>query len=269
MLLKTGGVDIYYIDESHDRNVFVVTALRIPFLRSLEGSWHIVWPDHLSAAKQWRKRIKDDLNIPTTKELHGVKLLSGRGNFLYGKHNFKRKQAHAAFKSILADMPFVPQAGILSSAANRSAQLYGRDRLEAVMYALFQRMRRQCDAMRTNAVTFFDQGHPEYRRLYRMAQVHLPTGSSRGGWSSGPSKNMPMDMFTKDANEKNSRYCYFTQAVDLIAYSAFLKLKAETASLTDWQKELGCADLYDSIEKKRINLKVTNQPPQDGIVRLR
>lgn len=38
MLLKKNGIDIFYIDESHDRHVFVVTAVCIPFLRMNAGN---------------------------------------------------------------------------------------------------------------------------------------------------------------------------------------------------------------------------------------
>jgi hypothetical protein len=127
----------------------------------------------------------------------------------------------------------------------------------------------KCVADKTNAITFFDEGHPEYRRLYRRAQVHLPTGSALGRWEDGNSKNLPMDMFTKDANEKISTYCYFTQAADLIAYAVFLKIKGEYNQLTDWQSKHGFNQLYESIPKSKINLKASNVVPRDGIVRLK
>lgn len=269
MHLRSGGIDIYYIDESHDRQVFVATALRIPFLRQIEGVWQIVWPNYLELAKAWRKQIKADLKIPTSKELHGHKLASGRGNFLEGKHNLKPAQADRTYRQILASMQFMPDEGILSASASRGKYLYGHERIEAAMYALFQRMRRQCVANRTNAITFFDQGHPEYRTLYRQAQVYLPTGSALGGWMGGLSKNLPLDMFTKDANEKNSKHCYFTQATDLIAYAAFLKLKGEQKKLLDWQDARKLNTLYDEIPIAKINTKVSFIPPRDGIVRLK
>lgn len=268
MLLKPGGMDVFYIDESHDTKRYVVTAVRIPFLRNIEGTWHIVWDGRLAAAKQWRKSIKDNLSIPTAKELHGVKLAAGRGNFLLGKHNFKRPQAAKAYREILMNMNMIPDESIMSATVRRGGTLYGREQLEAVMYALFQRMRRQCAANNTNAFAFFDQGHAEYRRLYRMAQVYLPTGSAIGGWASGPTKNVPLDMFIKDGNEKNSKLCYFTQAADLIAYAAFLKIKGEDGRLSPWQEANSLGTLYDSIPKNQLNLRVQKGANPDGIVRL-
>ena len=69
-------MDIFYIDESNDKNDYVVSAVAIPFLRSVEGLWHIVWPDYFIKVKEWRKAISTEHNIPTAKELHGVKLAS-------------------------------------------------------------------------------------------------------------------------------------------------------------------------------------------------
>ena len=135
------------------------------------------------------------------------------------------------------------------------------------MYALFQRMRKDCLANNTNAMVFFDQGHPEYRKLYRMAQVYLPTGSVQGAWSDGhSSKSLPLDMFVKDGNEKNSQLCYFTQCADLVAYAAFIKLKGEDGRLTPWQATYGFDKLFSSIPMTKVNLRVS--PQRDGIVRL-
>jgi hypothetical protein len=85
MLLRSGGLDIFYIDESNDSHIYVVAAVAVPFLRESAGIWNIVWPDYLQAAKEWRRRIRDALDIPVSKELHGVKLASGRGRYVRGK----------------------------------------------------------------------------------------------------------------------------------------------------------------------------------------
>jgi hypothetical protein len=90
MRLRTGGIDIFYIDESHDNRFYVLTALAVPFMRLVDGVWTITWRYHHEQAKEWRKEIKRKHQIPSTKELHGVELASGRGNYFKGKHNFPR-----------------------------------------------------------------------------------------------------------------------------------------------------------------------------------
>jgi hypothetical protein len=113
-------------------------------------------------------------------------------------------------------------------------------------------------------MTFFDQAHPEYRRLYRRARLNLPTGSMLGM----ATRNMPLDMFVKDANEKSSKDCLFTQAADLIAYSALAKVREERGLLADEHRALGLHELYDAIPSAILNKRATFVAPRDGIVRL-
>jgi hypothetical protein len=160
-------MDIFYIDESNDAQTYIVTAVAIPFLRATEGVWQIVWPDYLEAAKDWRNRVRDQLDIPKAKELHGLKLASGRGRYMRGKYQFDRPKAGAVYRQILRLADFLPDASIITICSRRDGRpLYGMTRLEAALHALFQRMRRQCVGRTTNALVFFDEGHDEYRKLY-------------------------------------------------------------------------------------------------------
>jgi hypothetical protein len=269
MILRSNGIDIYYIDESHDSQDYVVTAVAVPMLRPLAASfWQITWPDYFEAAKNWRKVIAQNQRLPRKKELHASKLLRGEGQFLDGKHQLKRQDAVNAYRQILSGLGFLPDGSIFSVAAKKGMALYGNTRLEAAMHALFQRMRRQCQARNVNAIAFFDEGHPEYRKLYRKAQVYLQTGSSLGAWHSGATRNLPLDMFFKDANEKKSHLCLFTQIADLVAYAAFLKVKAAAGRLASWQQALNAGDIYSSIPIAALNTSVQNRAPKDGIVRL-
>jgi hypothetical protein len=264
MILRDGGIDIFYIDESHDSTLYAVTAVAIPFLRKTAGTWSIVWPDYLQAAQAWRRRIAGELHIPLKKELHGTKLVGGRGNFLYGNRQFSKPNAIAAYGDALEWINFIPDASVITVVGRRGGQMYGHDRLQRSMYALFQRMRKQCLSRNVNAMTFFDQGHPEYRRLYRRARVNLPTGSM----FDMVTVNMPLDMFVKDANEKTSHDCLFTQTADLIAYAALAKRRQELSLLTWEQHELNLHGLYTRLPSNILNTKATLTPPRDGIVRL-
>ena len=264
MNLPENGLDAYYIDESHDRKIYVVTAVAVPLLRKVEGQWTMVRRNHFEAAKRWRRAIKENLNVPVSKELHGVKLASGRGNFNRGKYNFPRPKCAGVYRAILRNMHHVPDASIMSVVSTRGAStLYGNQRLEAALYALFQRMRTRCQKTGLGAMTFFDQGHPEYRTLYRQAQVYLPTGSMYGGGT----RNLPLDMFFEDANEKNSKHCWFTQTADMAAYAAFLKIKSERGELTEWQQKYNWGGAYDEIPRNKLNVRVL-AVNRDGIVRL-
>jgi hypothetical protein len=162
-------------------------------------------------------------------------------------------------------MTFLPDVSVMSTVAHRGqTYLYGNQRLEAAMVAMFQRMRTKCSKSKVAALAFFDQGHDEYRTLYRKAQVYLPTGSMY----ESKTRNIPLDMFIEDANTKNSKHCWFTQAADLIAYAAFLKVKAARKELTDWQVENDLGNLYSFIPIEKINSRVSYAPPRDGILRM-
>lgn len=269
MRLRENGIDIFYIDESHDKQIYVVTAIAVPFLRKVSGIWTIVWPNHLDESKEWRRRMKQNHSIPISKELHGNKISAGTGHYNRGKWNFTKAESRKVYGDILSDITFIPEKAVVSVSVTRGKNLYGRYRLEAAMHGLFQRMRLQCRANQVNAMVFFDSGHPEYRTLYRRAQVYLETGSMMGGWGSGTfSKNLPLDMFTKDANEKDSKHCLFTQATDLIAYAAFQKRKYESGAMHGWQSQYNYGDLYDSVPGNIINTKASIMRPRDGIVRI-
>lgn len=251
---------MFYIDESHDRTLYAVTAVAVPFMRNVESLWQITWPDRLAAAKAWRRRVAEQFKIPVSKELHATKLVSGRGNYLYGTRQLRKEAAAPVFRGILASVDFIPPESIITVVGTRGRSMYGHERLERVMYALFQRMRRQCEGRKVNAMAFFDEGHPEYRALYRKAMVHLPTGSRFGG-----DRNLPLDMFVKDGNEKNSKHCLFTQLADMIAYAALAKVRHERGELAPEQEAIGLHTLHDGLPQVLKNLRAGGA---DGIVRI-
>lgn len=261
MKLPEKGIDIFYVDESHDNKIYVVTAVAIPFMRELDGEWTILWDRYFNRTKNWRKIIKQDLDVPVTKELHGLKLASGRGNFNRGQFNFSRPKARGVYSSILAGLSYLPPDSVLSACCPKGTSLYGENRLDGAMLALFQRMRIKCHREKKAALVFFDQGHPEYRKLYRKSQIYLPTGSQAGG-----ARNLPLEMFFEDGNEKNSKHCWFTQIADLLAYSAFLKIKGERDEMTDWQGRYNWGAAYDEAPHRIYNRKVSRRG--DGIVML-
>ena len=109
--MARNGIDVFYIDESHDQNIYLITAVAIPMIRlseRLEGRYEIVWKDQFNLAKQWRQELAIKVKIPSDKELHGVKLASGRGNFYKGKYNFDRAKASGIYRDILSSLGFLP-----------------------------------------------------------------------------------------------------------------------------------------------------------------
>lgn len=266
--LLNGGMDVFYIDESMDQHAFVMTAVAVPFIRLVEGTWTIVWEDQFANVRDWRRRARVRHAIPVRKELKGSKLASGRGRFNQGKHQLPRARAARAYRALLADLDFLPDLSIITVVGTSGSNLYGHKKLEALLYALLQRMRTACDKTSRRGLVFFDEGHGEYRKLYRKARVFLPTGSSLGGWAPGqPSRNLPLDNFTKDANIKQSEHSFFIQVADIVGHAAFLKIKGEQGSLSNWQVTHQLGSLYDAVPTRVLNTKASRRDPQ-GIVRL-
>lgn len=268
MRLTEGGMDIYYVDESTDRDFMVMSAVRVPFMRLVEGTWTVVWEDHFKNIRDWRRRLRLAHDIPVDKELKGGKLLSGRGRYLRGKHQLQPHVAAQAYRASLADIGFLAPRSIITVAGQVGCSLYGHGRLEAVLFAMLQRMRTAGVKNKCLGMVFFDEGHGEYRKLYRKARVYLPTGSSKGDWGSGTAtKNLPLDNFVKDANIKESEHSWFTQLSDLLSFACLLKLREERGSLLPWQAALGASTLYDAVPTTVLNIFASTSDPQ-GIVRL-
>jgi hypothetical protein len=268
MQLPLGGIDIYYIDESIDTDTFVMSAVAVPFIRRVDDNWSIVWNDHFDQMREWKRNLWHDYEIPVQKELKGGKLASGRGRYLRGKHQLQRPEASTVYRAALSSLGFIQSLGIITVVGSYNSNLYGHSRLEAVLYALLQRMRTACKKTQKVGMVFFDEGHGEYRKLYRKALVHLPTGSNRGDWGDGAaSKSIPLDNFVKDANTKSSTHSLYTQVADMISYAALLKIRGEQRKLPEWQRELELHTLYDAIPKNSLNVMASTKDPQ-GIVRL-
>jgi hypothetical protein len=107
MRLGTGGIDVYYVYESMDPSAFVICGIAIPFLRNVEGTWTIVWEDHFENVRDWRRRALARDQLPVRKELKASKLLSGRGRYKQGRHQYTHGEAAGVCRSLLGDLGFL------------------------------------------------------------------------------------------------------------------------------------------------------------------
>jgi hypothetical protein len=268
MQVPPGGIDIYYVDESTDRDFMVMTALAVPFVRQVDGIWTVVWEDHFRSVRDWRRRLRQNHQIPVAKELKGAKLLSGRGRYLLGRHQLRPAAAAVAYRAALSDLSFLQPHAIISVVGSPRSSLYGHGRLQAVLYALLQRMRTACSKNARLGLVFFDEGHGEYRKLYRKARVYMPTGSNKGDWGGGAaSRNLPLDNFVKDANIKESEHSFFIQLADMLSFACLLKVRGEEGRMTIWQAGMSAHTLYDATPLGSLNTHTSATDPL-GIVRL-
>ncbi|MBM9594468.1 DUF3800 domain-containing protein [Roseitranquillus sediminis] len=266
------GLCTVYADESDDKQRFVLAFVSIPTLAMQSGPAASAladkWKNYFRAAKGWRAELKRTHNIPVSKELKGSKLATGRNRYDGGTAPLYGRRAIAAYSYALSQLNFLPPQSVFSVYATRDYNMYGHRKLEASLYAAFQRIQSQNSATGQHALIIFDEGHGEYRTLYRKACVHLPTGSSQGGWVGQRSKNIPLTTTIKDANFKDSKTSHFIQIADLVAYATLVKARAELGALSDREKNLSVASLHDSIPRRVLNTKVKTGGT-DGIDRLR
>ncbi|MBM3908410.1 MAG: DUF3800 domain-containing protein [Gemmatimonadetes bacterium] len=270
MQLPPNGLDVWYVDESTDRDIFAMTAVAVPFLRSVDGVWTLVWEEQLTRIREWRRELRRTHGIPASKELKASKLVGGRGRYLAGLHQLRPSDAVAAYRCALAGLGVLQQSSIISVAAQAATNMYGHSRLEAALIALLQRMRTAAARSHRAGMVFFDEGHGEYRTIYRKARVHLPTGSARGAWQGGMrTRSLPLDNFTKDANIKQSEHCFFTQVADLLSFAVLAKRRFELGVLSAGQQALGVHTLYDAVPAHVLNLQAAAmRDPVRGIVRI-
>lgn len=265
MNLASNGIDIFYVDESERYPLSVTTVVRVPFLRPSENGWKFVWHSYLEKAAVWRRALSKKHSIRFREELHGHKLMRTQGLYHKDWRNLSPLEATAAYSDALSTLTWLPDASIMSTYSTDQSELMGFKGIDACLLGLFQRLRTQCDKNGVNGLLFFDEGHKSYIKNYRRAQKWMPTGSQVGWWERGKAtKNMPLDMFPKDANTKSSELSYFLQIADLVAYAARVKLENERGNLQKKRIEREHHKVYDAMPKTVINLRVTTRRA-DGI----
>lgn len=259
-------MDIYYVDESASADIFIMAAIRIPLLRADDkGAWWVAWPHYYEAAREWRRDLSKVHGVKFRPELHASDFLAGKKRMSVDNRALTKAEAEAAFRYALSKLDFLDDASIMPVYATAKSALFGATRMQATLTGLLQRMERQTTKGDRAAMTFFDEGHREYWKLYRKSQAYLPVGSSRGGWATGQTKNLALKRFVEDGNIKSSEDSYILQIADFVAYAALQKLKGEAELLPNWRKALNHHTLFDAIPKQKINLAATTKR-SDGLV---
>ncbi|MEM9086810.1 MAG: DUF3800 domain-containing protein [Pseudomonadota bacterium] len=263
------GLTTFYADESDDKKTYVISTIAIPTLGATKADCPIEWDSYLTKSQEWKADLRDKFGIPVRKELKGSKLATGRNSYQPRGKRLHGPKALEAYAHALRGLDFLPSESVFSVTCERSSSLYGYTKLEAALYATFQRMQRKCESDKLAALIFFDEGHGEYRQLFRKAKKYLPTGSKQGNWGDGStSRSMPLINMLEDANFKDSKQSIFVQIADLVAYATLQKIRKEQGRQSEREKELWFGSLHDQIPKRILNTRVDTQGT-DGIKRLK
>lgn len=277
-------VRFFYVDESHDKHKFCLSAL---------GIRHSVWKECFEKVRSHRERLKVDYGIYLRKEIHAYNFLAGRGKI--SDRTVTKWQRCRIFDDILRLVASLPEVMLfnicLDKSAHRDPQMVAWDRLlnrvERTLKEMEQRelpkrrklaseMQRYCppdiaqnidhrlQKYRSRAVIFSDEGREfEIERALRKMHVFNPIPSRYGHWGNGKTtKNITADRIIEDPVFKKSSRSYLVQLADCIAYAL---LKRETIPVPRIKK-YGIDKMF---EKHLAGICFKHAAPNDplGVVR--
>ena len=195
---------LIYIDDSHDQQIHVFSALVIP-----EESWHRTF----QAVREYRRRLKNEFGIYVHKELHAWKFVSGRGR---PSSRIATKWERAEiFKGLLELVSTLPDVYLFNT-------VFPHRQDERALERLLNRLNRSLLSWNTRGLLILDQGKDaQYTRLVRKMCVYNPIPSMYGQWhGTGTSwQNIPLARIVEDPIFKDSQKSYFIQLVDFCAWA--------------------------------------------------
>lgn len=206
--------EIAYIDESYDETTFAMSTLIVPTSR---------WREVFERIKDHRAHFKQVYGIFTSKELHALEFVSGRGRIADRMipKGLRARLFHETL-DLIATLPVAIISGVwkMEGISKREihAKAFGR---------IAERLQRRARANNDQILRIVDEGKDvELRKVARRAAVYNMVGSAFGAWEDGaPAKNIPNDRLIEDPIFRSSVASYFLQAADFIAYAL---LKSET-----------------------------------------
>lgn len=208
------GVEIAYIDESFDSEVFAMSALTIPT--------H-AWKDAFEHLKAYRKHLKQKHGIFTSKEFHATEFVAGRGRIAPAA--IPKGLRAFIFTESMQLISSLPGARLISGAWKKTG--ISQNDIHAKAFARVQeRLQKRCATEDLQMILVIDAcKEQELTRLARRTRLWNPVGSAYGLWEDGSTfKNIPNDRLIEDPIFKRSDQSYFLQAVD---FAVFALLKSE------------------------------------------
>lgn len=245
--------EIAYIDESYDEVMFVMSALIIP-----THSWRASFT-HL---QNYRKHLKQQYGIFTSREFHATDFVAGRGRIAPTQLP-KGLRAHI-FREYLQVHTALPGAAIISGCWSKDGMTQTETHAKAFA-RIQERLQRRCVAMNSQIISIVDEGRSvELQRVARRSKIWNPVGSQYGAWDNGAAfKNIPNDRLIEDPVFKPSHQSYFLQSADFIAFAL---LKSEV-SATPLIGRYNLADAYETLEPICVKQASRKDPRGLGIVR--
>ena len=241
---------IFYIDASANRQLFVLSALRLTSER---------WREAFDQIKGFRRNLKNRYGVYVKKELHATDLVAWRGK--YGSKPIGKYLRSQIFREVLKFTTTLPDAEILNvciTVPHCPVDPYLR---------AFERMLNRIQANlidnQTQRIVFLDEGKEGMiRKVARQMAVFNWIPSKFGSWENGElRRNIKTSRVIEDPIFKSSESSYFLQLVDAVAFSL---LKREVLP-TPLVAKYGINPMFNFL-RPVLCLKVSPVDP-DGIER--
>jgi hypothetical protein len=245
--------EIAYIDESYDDEIFVMSALIVPMAQ---------WRATFEEIKAHRQRLKAVYGIFTSKELHGLEFVSGRGRI--SDRMIPKGLRAQLFRETMDMLAALPHVHVISGAWPMDGA--GKKEIHAKAFSrIAERLQRRAVASDSHIMRMVDEGKDvELRKVARRSAIYNMVGSRYGAWEDGsPAKNIPNDRLIEDPIFRSSARSYFLQLADFVAY-ALLKSESTPTPLVIRYRLDEC---YERL-KPILVMKASAQDPRKlGIVR--
>lgn len=244
--------EIAYIDESYDSTTFTMSALIVPV--------H-AWRETFEAVKGYRGFLKDRYGIFTSKELHALEFVSGRGQISSRMipKALRARIFHETMEMVASlNVSVISGAWLMDGVEKREihAKAFGR---------ICERLQVRASKANSHIFRVVDEGKDvELRKVARRSAVYNMVGSKFGMWSDGSrAKNIPNDRLIEDPIFRSSVQSYFLQLADFIAYAL---LKSETPP-TPLVQRYRLADAYARLTPVIVTAAAAADHRRLGIVR--
>lgn len=245
--------EIAYIDESYDESFFAMSALIVPVAH---------WRETFEAIKAHRQQLKAVYGIFTSKELHALEFVSGRGRL--SERMIPKGLRAQLFRETMDMLAGLPHIHVISGIWPIGDT--GKKEIHAKAFSrIAERLQRRAVENRSYILRMVDEGKDvELRKVARRSAIYNMVGSQYGAWEDGsPAKNIPNDRLIEDPIFRSSERSYFLQLADFVAYAL---LKSETPP-TPLVARYRLNECYERL-KPIIITKASNKDPRKlGIVR--
>jgi hypothetical protein len=215
---------IYYLDESYDSNVFVLTALRIKSER---------WGEAFEMTKQFRRGLNAKFGLYISKELHATQFVRGSGK--YGPKDISKFHRAQIFRDILNFITTIPEIEIMN--VRIAVPGCPVDPHLRAFERLLNRIEKSLAEHKTEGLLILDEGKEGMlRRIARQMTAINFIPSKFGAWEDGKtSKNITVERLVEDPLFKTSHSSYFLQLADAVAYSLLKQEVAPTSHVAKYQ----------------------------------